>query len=388
MVRGNWQKRVEKAEARRQETKQRKQKSEDKRAFKGWVRNLLQELDAHQVEFLRYYDSHLNHNNNNKKKQTTTSPGGAGVLVVHIWTDTLPSTGPPLLDLLEQQQQQQHHQQQHRQHHPLLQPQPTKTHHKKQHKKVHPRSKEASEHNGTDTFATTAATAASAAADTMVLPCLCQTQFVHGKCHTKSCKHFHYPNVVTATTGSVSATTTTSPSLSSSTDEYNSHSFVNLAQIIHNKTVLKNVETALWMHAHAATGGEFVSSSVKTPITAVGGAGGAGAGATDRITATTNEGMDMLYYLRLNLVPIKESQQEPNEQPQDPMPLSPSEQIMAELNRTQTLQVRRHPFCFESYPLLFILCVSLKTYDYVCMCLWSLVVGHYHVGHQSLRLSM
>ena len=79
MVRGNWQRRVEKTEARRQETKQRKQRTEDKKAFKGWVRTFLNQLDVHQ-EVIR------------KRKCT-----------IYIWTDALPSSGPPLLDLLEEQ---------------------------------------------------------------------------------------------------------------------------------------------------------------------------------------------------------------------------------------------------------------------------------------------
>ena len=81
MVRGNWQKRVETAEARRRETKQRKLKSDEKRIFKGWVHDLWQLLDQHE--------------SNLRNRQVT----------LHVWTDTVPSSSPPLLDLLGQQQQ-------------------------------------------------------------------------------------------------------------------------------------------------------------------------------------------------------------------------------------------------------------------------------------------
>ena len=47
MVRGNWQKRVETADARRKEAKQRKQRSEEKRIFKGQAQEMLALLDRH-----------------------------------------------------------------------------------------------------------------------------------------------------------------------------------------------------------------------------------------------------------------------------------------------------------------------------------------------------
>lgn len=52
MVRGNWQKRVETADARRKENRQRKQKSDDKRHFKQWVQEL-QDLFGRNVDRLR-----------------------------------------------------------------------------------------------------------------------------------------------------------------------------------------------------------------------------------------------------------------------------------------------------------------------------------------------
>mmetsp|Transcript_22827 Transcript_22827/g.53928 ORF Transcript_22827/g.53928 Transcript_22827/m.53928 type:complete len:958 (+) Transcript_22827:44-2917(+) len=79
MVRGNWQKRVETAEARRRDAKQRKQRTEEKRVWKGYVHAFLTHLDRHQ-DVIR------------KRKCT-----------LHLWTDTLPLSAPPLLDLLEGQ---------------------------------------------------------------------------------------------------------------------------------------------------------------------------------------------------------------------------------------------------------------------------------------------
>jgi len=73
MVRGNWQKRVETAEARRKEAKQRKQKSEDKRIHKQWMQQLLKQLDD----------------------VTPT--------VVHVWTDVLAHNIQSLMDIIDNQ---------------------------------------------------------------------------------------------------------------------------------------------------------------------------------------------------------------------------------------------------------------------------------------------
>ena len=48
MVRGNWQKRVETADARRREAKQRKHAQEDRRRRKQWVQEALALLDKHE----------------------------------------------------------------------------------------------------------------------------------------------------------------------------------------------------------------------------------------------------------------------------------------------------------------------------------------------------
>lgn len=78
MVRGNWQKRVEKAEARRKEAKEKKQNSTDKRLRKIWVQEFLAKLDSHE--------------------STLRKNGRPWVL--ECWTSTLASNSPPLLDML------------------------------------------------------------------------------------------------------------------------------------------------------------------------------------------------------------------------------------------------------------------------------------------------
>jgi F-box-like len=69
MVRGNWQKRVETTDARRMESKQRKQKSEEKRHYKQWVQAFQDSLDR-------------NHDRLHSEKE---------VLKIQLWTDTLPA---------------------------------------------------------------------------------------------------------------------------------------------------------------------------------------------------------------------------------------------------------------------------------------------------------
>jgi hypothetical protein len=74
MVRGNWQRRVEKTEARRQEAKQRKHRQESKKMFKSQAHEFMGFLDRYSSVW--------------KKKQ-----------VIHVWTDTIPSNAPPILDM-------------------------------------------------------------------------------------------------------------------------------------------------------------------------------------------------------------------------------------------------------------------------------------------------
>lgn len=51
MVRGNWQKRVELADARRKETKERKNQTEEQRLHKLWAQDLLRQLDSYGMRF-------------------------------------------------------------------------------------------------------------------------------------------------------------------------------------------------------------------------------------------------------------------------------------------------------------------------------------------------
>lgn len=83
MVRGNWQKRVEKAEARKTGAKQRKLKSEEKRLCKVWFQELLEQFD-------RYDDAIRSHQHNERPP------------VLHIWTDTVPSLSEHYVDLMEE----------------------------------------------------------------------------------------------------------------------------------------------------------------------------------------------------------------------------------------------------------------------------------------------
>ena len=75
MVRGNWQQRVEKAEARKENAKQRKQRTEERRLCKVWFQDLLNQLDR--------YDETL---------QNRSS--------IHIWTDIAPSSTEHLVEIL------------------------------------------------------------------------------------------------------------------------------------------------------------------------------------------------------------------------------------------------------------------------------------------------
>ena len=79
MARGNWQRRVERTEARRNESKQRKQRTEEKRIYKTMVQELLALLEA-QGDAIRQQA---------REKR----------FVIHIWTDSLPSDAPPILDM-------------------------------------------------------------------------------------------------------------------------------------------------------------------------------------------------------------------------------------------------------------------------------------------------
>ena len=75
MVRDNWETRCEKAEARRLAAKQRKQRRDSRGTFKAMVLDFFAMLDRH-------------------------GEGGARPRIIHVWTDSIPSDSPPLLDMV------------------------------------------------------------------------------------------------------------------------------------------------------------------------------------------------------------------------------------------------------------------------------------------------
>ena len=141
MVRGNWQKRVESAEARRQEAKQRKQKSEDKRLVKTWVQEWLATLDD------------------------------SGPVLVHLWT----TVG----DRIRDEEDANH-----------IKRRPRSGSMNERKKKAHPRSKQAHPSPGASTGETVD--------DDPLEPPLCRSFFFTGKCDDSkskkaSCRYVHYP---------------------------------------------------------------------------------------------------------------------------------------------------------------------------------------------------
>jgi hypothetical protein len=83
MARGSWLRRVEKTEVRRNEAKQRKQRTEDNRNFKGMAQELLASLDRHGDAIRQRADRKL---------------------LIHVWTDYLPSDAPLILDLVDEKE--------------------------------------------------------------------------------------------------------------------------------------------------------------------------------------------------------------------------------------------------------------------------------------------
>ena len=174
MVRGNYQRRIEKTEARRMEAKQRKQRTEAKRLYKTQVQELLGFLDQNSNAIM----TSENHN-----------------WVIHVWVDSQPSDAPPMLDLTSDGEMtssaasanNSHRKGRGRSNSVNSE---TTTPSKGKKKKAHPRSKEA----------TIAAEPEEDSAGMMV-PRLCRSLFFTGKCSSTStsgkkggaCHHVHYP---------------------------------------------------------------------------------------------------------------------------------------------------------------------------------------------------
>lgn len=87
MVRGNWQRRVEKTEARRAANKARKQKHSDRASHKLMVSNLLTQLDT----------------NNTRRIMTTIGDGTR--IVLHVWTDSMPDGSVPIVDNVDEDEE-------------------------------------------------------------------------------------------------------------------------------------------------------------------------------------------------------------------------------------------------------------------------------------------
>jgi hypothetical protein len=87
MARGNWQRRVELNESRRNEAKQKKQKNEERKVHKTQVQGLITFLDQHSGALW----------------SSSVAVAGTRYKMIHIWTETVPADSPPVLDLWEEE---------------------------------------------------------------------------------------------------------------------------------------------------------------------------------------------------------------------------------------------------------------------------------------------
>lgn len=167
MARGNWQRRVELNESRRNEAKQKKHRNEEKKTFKSQVQGLISFLDLH-----------------------TDALGQAEHRMVHIWTDTIPSDAPPVLDLWEEETARHSKRGGRGRSISIESEKAARTPASSGKKKAHPRSKDATTVE-TEEEATHA-------------PKLCRSYFFSGKCESSkkgggkkgqggSCRYVHYP---------------------------------------------------------------------------------------------------------------------------------------------------------------------------------------------------
>ena len=163
MVRGNWQRRVELIESRRNEAKQKKQRNEEKKSFKRSGAALLAMLDR---------------NKDGIRQRTDASRE------IHIWTDSLPSDAPPVLDMVTDDSKTSKR----RNRSASIEGEGGgKVGRSNAKKKAHPRSKESKE-SMVDPE------------EDVNTPRLCRSQFFSGKCENQrggkksGCPHVHYPN--------------------------------------------------------------------------------------------------------------------------------------------------------------------------------------------------
>jgi hypothetical protein len=188
MVRGNWQRRVEKSAARRQDAKQCKQQKDEKKIFKRQASDLMSFLDQNANVIFR----------RQRHKQETTEKKD---LIIHVWIDTSPSSSftssdndsPPPMDELWQEGEKHNIVNKNKSNKPQ--------HYGKQFKKKssHPRSKV----NSLDSSSNNNNNREGDNEVEVVVPKLCRSHFFFGKCSessnpskkkaSSSCRFFHYP---------------------------------------------------------------------------------------------------------------------------------------------------------------------------------------------------
>ena len=100
---GSWQKRVEAVAARRQDNQKKKQSSQDKKLHKQWFIELLNLLDRHSDSIIRMANKEkttaMSGSSTSTNSRSTVAPSSTGGGTIHLWTTTVPTDAPPLLDL-------------------------------------------------------------------------------------------------------------------------------------------------------------------------------------------------------------------------------------------------------------------------------------------------
>lgn len=173
MVRGNFQKRLETAARRKTAKEKKQQQTEQKRHYKSFFQDVLAMLDRHNDAIQRRVTRSI------QEKQTPSSIQSSS-WDIHIWTDSLPSTSPPFLDLVVEDDGGS------KSKHNKAAANDGSSNNKATGRKKHPRSRDAS-----DTETSTGASAAEGRMKKM-----CKRQFFHGKCLDSgkkggcSCYHF------------------------------------------------------------------------------------------------------------------------------------------------------------------------------------------------------
>ena len=173
MVRGNWQRRVEKSVARRLDAKQCKQQKDEKKIFKRQASDLMSFLDQNANVIFR--------RQRHKQEETTKRKD----LIIHIWIDKSPSSfsssdndSPPPMDELWQEGEE----------HNIVSKNKNKNN-KQQHygqykkKSSHPRSKENSMDSNNNNNNNTGEGDNEVE---VVVPKLCRSHFFFGKCSDTS----------------------------------------------------------------------------------------------------------------------------------------------------------------------------------------------------------